>query len=74
MWFHGGSFDAGSGSENSYDGNTLSSYGDVIVVTTNYRLGVLGFLYTGDDRMDNGDYQIFFLKCKGAFIPATFQA
>ena len=62
MLFHGGSFYAGSGSENSYDGNTLSSYGDVIVVTTNYRLGVLGFLYTGDDRMDNGDYQNFFFE------------
>ena len=55
MWIHGGSFDSGAGSEDSYDGSILSSYGDVIVITINYRLGVFGFLYTGDDRMDNGE-------------------
>lgn len=27
-----------------YDGSVLASYGDVIVVTVNYRLGVLGQL------------------------------
>ena len=38
-----------------YVGDTLSSYGDVIVVTINYRLGVFGFLYTADERMENGE-------------------
>src|SRR5208283_5727610 len=34
----------GSGSQPFYDGRLLSSRGDVVVVTINYRLGVFGFL------------------------------
>ena len=40
MYFHGHTFSDGAGS--FYDGSVLSSRGDVIVVTFNYRLGVLG--------------------------------
>ena len=32
----------------------MSVYGDVIIVSINYRLGIFGFLHTGDDRMANG--------------------
>src|ERR1035438_4136873 len=42
VWLHGGSNRVGSGTEDSYDGSALASHG-VIVVTLNYRLGVLGF-------------------------------
>jgi para-nitrobenzyl esterase len=42
VWVHGGSFNAGTGSE--YDGAKLALLGDVVVVTVNYRLGPLGFL------------------------------
>jgi para-nitrobenzyl esterase len=42
VWLHGGSNTAGSGSQTTYDGISLASHG-VIVVTVNYRLGVLGF-------------------------------
>lgn len=42
VWIHGGSNTAGSGSESTYDGDSLAAHG-VIVVTLNYRLGVLGF-------------------------------
>ncbi len=42
FWIHGGSFEMGSG---RYDGEFLSKRGDVVIVSTNYRLGVLGFLY-----------------------------
>lgn len=47
MFFvHGESFEWGSG--NPYDGSVLSSYGHVIVITVNYRLGILGkFLQIG---------------------------
>jgi para-nitrobenzyl esterase len=41
-WLHGGSNRVGSGAEPGYDGTSLASRG-VIVVTINYRLGVLGF-------------------------------
>lgn len=37
---HGESFDWGSG--NHYDGSVLASYGHVIVITVNFRLGILG--------------------------------
>ena len=42
VWFHGGGFSQGSGSVPIYDGAALAAEG-VVVVTVNYRLGVLGF-------------------------------
>lgn len=42
LFIHGGSFMEGSG--NMFDGGVLAAYGNVIVVTMNYRLGVLGKL------------------------------
>ncbi len=44
VWVHGGSFVWGSGSGGLYRGGTLARDGDVVVVTINYRLGLLGFL------------------------------
>lgn len=40
VYIHGGSYVEGTA--NVIDGSILASYGDVIVVTVNYRLGVLG--------------------------------
>uniref|UniRef100_A0A672KVT9 Neuroligin 4 X-linked a n=1 Tax=Sinocyclocheilus grahami TaxID=75366 RepID=A0A672KVT9_SINGR len=40
VYIHGGSYMEGTG--NMIDGSILASYGNVIVVTLNYRLGVLG--------------------------------
>lgn len=45
VWLHGGGFVAGSGQEHpGYNGENLSRRGDVVVVTINHRLGVLGYL------------------------------
>jgi len=45
FWIHGGGFTAGSSHElPSYDGENLSNKGDVVVVSINHRLNVLGFL------------------------------
>lgn len=45
VWLHGGGYAAGSGQElPSYDGANLAKKGDVVVVTLNHRLNVLGFL------------------------------
>jgi para-nitrobenzyl esterase len=43
VWIHGGGFVQGSGAVPIYHGHALAAQG-VIVVTINYRLGVLGFL------------------------------
>lgn len=45
VWFHGGGFSAGSSIEQiAYDGENLSKFGDVVVVTVNHRLNILGYL------------------------------
>lgn len=40
VYIHGESFSWNSGA--AYDGSVLASYADVVVVTLNYRLGILG--------------------------------
>ena len=47
VWCHGGGFTSGSGGP-AYDGSNLARRGDVVVVTINHRLGVLGFTHLGD--------------------------
>ena len=42
VWIHGGAFIMGSGSETIYHGDRLAQHG-VVVVTVNYRLGLMGF-------------------------------
>jgi para-nitrobenzyl esterase len=45
VWLHGGGYSGGSSIELPfYDGENLSRTGDVVVVTVNHRLNVLGFL------------------------------
>ena len=44
FWIHGGGFTSGSGMD--YDGSVLANQGQVIVVSINYRLGLLGFADT----------------------------
>uniref|UniRef100_A0A8C4VXE0 Carboxylesterase type B domain-containing protein n=1 Tax=Gopherus evgoodei TaxID=1825980 RepID=A0A8C4VXE0_9SAUR len=53
VYIHGGSYMEGTG--NMIDGSILASYGNVIVITLNYRVGVLGFLSTGDQAA-KGNY------------------
>jgi para-nitrobenzyl esterase len=47
FWIHGGGFSHGAGTQPTYDGGALVERGDVVVVTINYRLGALGYLYLG---------------------------
>jgi para-nitrobenzyl esterase len=45
VWLHGGGFSAGSSQElQSCDGENLARRGDVVVVSLNHRLNVLGYL------------------------------
>ncbi|KOG52900.1 carboxylesterase [Streptomyces griseoflavus] len=53
VWFHGGGFSSGSGGWDWYDGARLAALGDVVVVTANYRLGPLGYLYLPETGVGN---------------------
>ena len=45
VWLHGGGFGAGSSIEQpAYEGYSLCSYGDVVVVSLNHRLNCIGFM------------------------------
>lgn len=45
VWLHGGGFFSGSSIEQfAYDGESMSRSGNVVVVTVNHRLNVLGYL------------------------------
>jgi para-nitrobenzyl esterase len=78
VWLHGGSFLNGSGSQSDYDGANFAEQGDLILVTLNYRLGVLGFLYLeelmGETATSSGNYglldQIAALRWVHENIPA----
>ncbi|XP_040838503.1 cocaine esterase-like isoform X3 [Ochotona curzoniae] len=48
VWIHGGGLVAGMAS--IYDGSALAAFEDVVVVTIQYRLGILGFFSTGDQH------------------------
>ena len=60
VWLHGGSNTVGSGSQSTYGGVSLTQHG-VVLVTLNYRLGVMGFfshpeLSTGSPHHGSGNY------------------
>jgi para-nitrobenzyl esterase len=45
VWLHGGGFAAGSSIEQvAYEGDNLCEYGNVVVVSLNHRLNILGYL------------------------------
>lgn len=53
VWFYGGRFISGAGSEPLYDGEGLARKG-LVVVTMNYRTGVFGFLATPELSKESG--------------------
>jgi len=48
FYCHGGGFTTGSGGAGYQDGGNLARTWDVVVVATNHRLGVMGYLYLGE--------------------------
>jgi para-nitrobenzyl esterase len=52
VWFHGGGFAVGSAAGDWQDGARLSRGADVVMVSVNHRLNVLGHLFL--DRLDPG--------------------
>lgn len=51
VWIHGGAFVRGS--PNELSGATMAAFGHVIVVSISYRVGVLGFAYSGESVHSN---------------------
>jgi para-nitrobenzyl esterase len=45
VWLHGGGYTSGSGGFICYDGARLAGRHDVVAITVNHRLSVLGYLY-----------------------------
>jgi len=52
LWIHGGGFFTGSGAH--FEGSNLALRGNIVIVTINYRLGPLGFLYIPDETANVG--------------------
>ncbi|XP_034389936.1 carboxylesterase 5A-like isoform X2 [Cyclopterus lumpus] len=48
VWIHGGGLSMGAASQ--YDGAPLAAYENIVMVIIQYRLGILGFLSTGDEH------------------------
>ncbi|XP_052583806.1 acylcarnitine hydrolase-like isoform X5 [Peromyscus californicus insignis] len=48
VWIHGGGLVLGMAS--MYDGSKLAAIEDIVVVTIQYRLGILGYFSTGDEH------------------------
>jgi para-nitrobenzyl esterase len=55
VYNHGGGFRTGSGGSVTQDGSNIARMYDVVVVATNHRLGLLGFLYL--DELGGEEYK-----------------
>ncbi|MFZ2177756.1 MAG: carboxylesterase/lipase family protein [Rhodococcus sp. (in: high G+C Gram-positive bacteria)] len=44
VWIHGGAYCLGTSAQSIYNGRMLSTLGDIVLVSLNYRVGALGFL------------------------------
>lgn len=55
LWIHGGGSTQGTGADSTFDGASLASRSDVVVVTINYRLNIFGGLSL-DDSLVTGNY------------------
>lgn len=54
VYLHGGGFVTGSAGSTSQDGGRLAAVHDVVVVASNHRLGLMGYLWVeGGDRVPN---------------------
>lgn len=50
VWIHGGGYHFGTKSLQKSNAMALAALEEVIVVSINYRLGILGFLSTGESQ------------------------
>ena len=67
VFIHGDSYDYGTG--NAYDASVMASFGQVVVVTINYRLGILGIRHCSTDTF----FCFFRSDFRNAFFVAFFE-
>jgi para-nitrobenzyl esterase len=77
FWIHGGGFTAGSSIElPSYDGENLAKKGDVVVVSINHRLNILGFLDLsayGEKYKESANLSILDMKVALEWVKANIE-
>lgn len=56
VYIHGGAFTLGSASDPWYDGTSFAALHNLVVVTVNYRLGILGFVCLSDLAGEGAPY------------------
>lgn len=56
VYIHGGAFTLGSASDPWYDGTSFAANHNIVVVSLNYRLGILGFVYLKDLSGEDSPY------------------
>ncbi|MBR6941037.1 MAG: carboxylesterase family protein, partial [Clostridia bacterium] len=80
VFFHGGSYGWGAVSDPMYDGhNLIEKYPDVILVTVEYRLGILGFIDFssvpgGDEYSTSGNLGLLDQVCALQWIKKNISA
>ncbi len=78
LWFHGGGFEAGSGSSLLYDGTNMVKRGDVVVCTINHRLNVFGFCdlsgFLGSEFAQSGNVGYLDLVAAMRWVKANIAA
>lgn len=78
LWFHGGGFEAGSGSSRLYDGANMVKRGDVVVCTINHRLNVFGFCdlssFLGPEFAQSGNAGYLDLVASMKWVKANIEA
>ena len=74
LWLHGGGFESGSSRGDSSDGANLSRRGDVVIVSINHRLNILGHLDLsayGEKYASSGNVGILDIMAALGWITST---
>lgn len=74
VYFHGGAYSSGSVTDPLNDGAKLAARGDVVVVTVNHRLNVLGYLYLPDRFPNSGNNGQLDLICALQWVQRNIAA
>jgi para-nitrobenzyl esterase len=80
VFFHGGSYGWGATSDPMYDGhNLISKFDDVILVTAEYRTGIMGFMdfskvKGGEEYKESGNLGLLDQKCALEWVQRNISA